>query len=36
MRQFQRPAAFDGALNLYSSFGYFERPDDDLRVLRNL
>lgn len=36
MRQFQRPDAFDGALNLYSSFGYFERPDDDLRVLRNL
>lgn len=36
MRQFRRPGAFDGAVNLYSSFGYFEHPDDDLRVLRNL
>ncbi len=36
MRQFRRPAAFDGAINLYSSFGYFEDPEDDLRVLRNL
>ncbi len=36
MRLFRRPDAFDGALNLYSSFGYFENPEDDLRVLRNL
>ncbi len=36
MRHFRRPGTFDGALNLYSSFGYFEDPEDDLRVLRNL
>jgi SAM-dependent methyltransferase len=36
MRRFQRPAAFDLALNLFSSFGYFEAPDEDLQVLRNL
>lgn len=36
MREFRRPDAFDAALNLYSSFGYFEDPEDDLRVLRNL
>jgi len=36
MRQFQRPAAFDLACNLFTSFGYFEREEDNLRVLRNL
>ncbi len=36
MRDFRRPGAFDATLNLYSSFGYFEDPEDDLRVLRNL
>ncbi len=36
MRSFLRPRAFDLAINLWSSFGYFEDPLDDLRVARNL
>ncbi|NPV48933.1 MAG: class I SAM-dependent methyltransferase [Armatimonadetes bacterium] len=35
-REFARPAAFDLALNLFTSFGYFADPSDDLRVARNL
>ena len=36
MRRFRRPEAFDAALNLFTSFGYFEDQADDLRVARNL
>ena len=36
MRAFQRPNFFNLALNLNTSFGYFEDPEDDLRVLRNV
>src|SRR5437867_3497849 len=36
MRQFMRPRAFDFALNLSTSFGFFDDPNDDLEVLRNL
>jgi SAM-dependent methyltransferase len=36
MRDFVRPAAFDLALSLYTSFGYFETPGEDLAVLRNV
>lgn len=36
MRRFVRTEAFDGAVNLLTSFGYFEDQEDDLRVLRNL
>lgn len=36
MREFERPAAFDLACNLFTSFGYFEREEDNLRVLRNV
>jgi SAM-dependent methyltransferase len=36
MRRFSRPGAFDTALNLFTSFGYFEDPADDLQVARNL
>lgn len=36
MRAFVRPASFQLAVNLYSSFGCFEDPADDLRVARNL
>ena len=36
MRRFRRPGGFDVALNLYSSFGYFEDADDDHLVLANL
>lgn len=36
MRDFRRPQAFDGAVNLFTSFGYFEDPDDDFQVVQNL
>jgi SAM-dependent methyltransferase len=36
MRSFRRRGAFDLAVNLYTSFGYFDRMDDDQRVLENL
>jgi SAM-dependent methyltransferase len=36
MRQFQRPGTFDLACNLFTSFGYFEREEDNLRVLCNV
>ncbi|MBZ5611141.1 MAG: class I SAM-dependent methyltransferase [Acidobacteriia bacterium] len=36
MRNFRRPAAFDLACSLFTSFGYFDNPDEDLLVLRNV
>ena len=36
MREFRRENAFDLAINLFTSFGYFEDPGEDLVVLRNL
>ena len=36
MREFVDPGAFDVAVNLLTSFGYFPDPDDDRRVLANL
>lgn len=36
MRDFLRPDAFDGAINLFTSFGYFEDPAEDLKVAQNL
>jgi SAM-dependent methyltransferase len=36
MRSFVRPATFDLACNLFTSFGYFKDEQDDLRVLRNI
>jgi len=36
MRRFKHSEHFDCALNLFSSFGYFEDANDDLQVLRNL
>jgi SAM-dependent methyltransferase len=36
IRRFSRPGAFDLAINLYTSFGYFEDPADDLATLRAL
>jgi SAM-dependent methyltransferase len=36
MRRFRRPEAFDLAINLFTSFGFTEHPEDDLAVLRNL
>jgi SAM-dependent methyltransferase len=35
VRSFKRKNAFDVAVNLYNSFGYFENPQDDLLLLRN-
>ena len=35
LRQFERPEAFELAVNLFTSFGYFEDADDNLRVLRS-
>jgi len=34
MRTFQRPAAFDLILSMFTSFGYFSDPREDLAVLR--
>lgn len=36
MREFRRPEAFDAAINMFTSFGYFEDPDDDRKVVGNL
>jgi len=36
MRLFCRPNSYDGVINLYTSFGYFEDPKDDQRVLINI
>jgi len=36
MREFVRPTAFDAVINLWTSFGYFEDPADDARVLSNV
>ncbi|MFA6508782.1 MAG: class I SAM-dependent methyltransferase [Treponemataceae bacterium] len=35
VRRFVRPAAFDVALNLYVSFGYFDNAADDALLARN-
>ncbi|MEA2646630.1 MAG: hypothetical protein QOE92_1713 [Chloroflexota bacterium] len=35
-REFVRPGEFDVAINLYSSFGYFETLADDRQVLGNI
>jgi SAM-dependent methyltransferase len=32
MREFSRPGVFDAAINVYTSFGYFKDPADDVRV----
>jgi SAM-dependent methyltransferase len=36
MRQFVRPAAFDLAINVFTSFGYFDDPAENRRVLENV
>jgi SAM-dependent methyltransferase len=36
MREFVRPGAFDLALSMFTSFGYFDDKQEDLRVLRNI
>jgi SAM-dependent methyltransferase len=36
MRTFCREGSYDGVLNLFTSFGYFEDPLDDQRVVDNI
>jgi SAM-dependent methyltransferase len=36
MRTFRRETAFDAGVNLLTSFGYFEDPQDDAKVLANV
>jgi len=36
MRRFRRPASYDLGLSLYTSFGFFERAEDNESVLHNL
>jgi SAM-dependent methyltransferase len=36
MLRFQREGTFDGAINLFSSFGYFENRVEDVQVMRNI
>lgn len=36
MREFRRDSGFDAAINLYTSFGYFDDPAEDRRVLLNI
>ncbi|HZU32269.1 MAG TPA: class I SAM-dependent methyltransferase [Candidatus Angelobacter sp.] len=36
MRHFLRPANFDLVCNMFTSFGYFTDPEDDLLVMRNM
>ena len=36
IRNFCRPNAFDAVLNLYTSFGYFEDPQEDQQVAVNM
>jgi SAM-dependent methyltransferase len=36
MREFRRERAFDAALNIFTSFGYFPSADGDLHVLQSL
>ncbi|MFE7122740.1 class I SAM-dependent methyltransferase [Streptomyces sp. NPDC057617] len=35
MLDYVEPGSFDAVLNVFTSFGYFDDPDDNLRVLRN-
>jgi SAM-dependent methyltransferase len=36
MRTFCRPGAFDAVVNLFTSFGYFDDPEDDRQVVLNV
>ncbi|PKK84822.1 MAG: methyltransferase type 11 [candidate division Zixibacteria bacterium HGW-Zixibacteria-1] len=36
MRRFRRPDKFDVVININTSFGYFEDPEDDKVVVRNI
>ncbi len=36
MREFRRPESFDVAVNLFTSFGYFDKDADERRVVENV
>ncbi|HDL03476.1 MAG TPA: class I SAM-dependent methyltransferase [candidate division Zixibacteria bacterium] len=36
MRTFRRPHTYDVILNISTSFGYFENPENDVTVIRNI
>jgi SAM-dependent methyltransferase len=36
MREYCQPNSFDIVMNLFGSFGYFEDPDDDQQVVKNM
>lgn len=36
MRDFRRDEAFDLVINMFTAFGYFEDPDEDVNVLKNI
>ncbi len=36
MREFRRPERFELALSLFTSFGYFDRKEEDIAVLKNI
>ncbi len=36
MRDFVRSESYDLVLNMFTSFGYFEKKEDDMNVLRNI
>ena len=36
MRDFVRPEAFGLVVNMFTSFGYFDRREDDMQVLKNI
>jgi SAM-dependent methyltransferase len=36
MREYCAPASFDIVVNLFGSFGYFQDPDDDRKVVENM
>lgn len=36
MREFRRDGGFDAAVNMLTTFGYFDDPNDDRRVIENI
>jgi len=36
LREFVRPAAFDAAVSLYTSFGYCDSIEEDMQILKNI
>ncbi|MCP4178527.1 MAG: class I SAM-dependent methyltransferase [bacterium] len=36
MRNFKHPASYDLVLSMFTSFGYFDKKDEDIEVLKNI